>query len=91
MGDSIIKQTEMKKIKWGSLEKDYYKFLLDNFSLEKKVMSDYPYNLTAIATHLRELAQSIAKKLDISEQDAWDLCIEKLEYKYSYMTREEDQ
>ena len=26
----------MKKIKWGSLEKDYYKFLLDNFSLEKK-------------------------------------------------------
>ena len=28
-------------------------------------MSDYPYNLTAIATHLRELAQSIAKKLDI--------------------------
>ena len=54
-------------------------------------MSDYPYNLTAIATHLRELARSIAKKLDISEQDAWDLCIEKLEYKYSFMTREEDQ
>ena len=54
-------------------------------------MRDYPYNLTAIATHLRELAQSIAKKLDISEQDAWDLCIEKLEYKYSFMTREEDQ
>jgi len=53
-------------------------------------MSDYPYNLTAIATHLRELAKSIAKKLDISEQDAWDLCIEKLEYKYSYMTREEN-
>ena len=53
-------------------------------------MSDYPYNLTAIATHLRELAKSIAKKLDISEQDAWDLCIEKLEYKYSYMTREEE-
>ena len=54
------------------------------------LMSDYPYNLTAIATHLRELAQSIAKKLDISEQDAWDLCIEKLEYKYSYMTREDN-
>ena len=70
-------------------------------------MSDYPYNLTAIATHLRELAQSIAKKLDISEQDAWDLCIEKLESKYLQMdsqyrikktlfnddclTREEDQ
>ena len=54
-------------------------------------MSDYAYNLTAIATHLRELAQSIAKKLDISEQDAWDLCIEKLETKYLAMTREEDQ
>ena len=54
-------------------------------------MSDYPYNLTAIATHLRELAQSIAKKLDISEEDAWDLCIEKLEYKFSSMKREEDQ
>ena len=48
-------------------------------------MSDYPYNLTAIATHLRELAGSIAKKLDISEQDAWDLCIEKLESKYLKM------
>ena len=48
-------------------------------------MSDYPYNLTAIATHLRELARSIAKKLDISEQDAWDLCIEKLESKYLKM------
>ena len=36
MGDSIIKQTEMKKIKWGSLEKDYYQFILDNFSLDKK-------------------------------------------------------
>ena len=48
-------------------------------------MSDYPYNLTAIATHLRELAGSIAKKLDISEQDAWDLCIEKLESKYLQM------
>ena len=48
-------------------------------------MSDYPYNLTAIATHLRELARSIAKKLDISEQDAWDLCIEKLESKYLQM------
>tara|TARA_B100000242_G_scaffold93773_1_gene63906 strand:+ start:3682 stop:3891 length:210 start_codon:yes stop_codon:yes gene_type:complete len=48
-------------------------------------MSDYPYNLTAIATHLRELARSIAKKLDISEQDAWDLCVEKLESKYLQM------
>ena len=70
-------------------------------------MSDYPYNLTAIATHLQELAKSIAKKLDLSEQDAWDLCIEKLESKYLKMdsqyrikktlfdddclTREEDQ
>ena len=54
-------------------------------------MSDYPYHLTAIATHLRELAQSIAKKLDISEQDAWDLCIEKLESKYLHMAREDNQ
>ena len=52
---------------------------------EEVKMSDYPYNLTAIATHLRELARSIAKKLDISEQDAWDLCIEKLESKYLQM------
>ena len=51
-------------------------------------MSDYPYNLTAIATHLRKLAKSIAKKLDISEQDAWDLCIEKLESKYLHMTND---
>ena len=57
----------------------------------EEIVSDYPYNLTAIATHLRELAASIARKLDISEQDAWDLCIEKLEHKYSLMTREEDQ
>ena len=53
-------------------------------------MTDYLYNLTAIATHLRELARSIAKKLDISEQDAWDLCIEKLESKYLHMTREDN-
>ena len=53
-------------------------------------MSDYPYNLTAIGNHLRELARSIAKKLDISEQDAWDLCIEKLESKYLHMTKEEE-
>ena len=36
MGDSIIKQTEMKKIKWASIEKHYYQFLLDNYSMEKK-------------------------------------------------------
>ena len=54
-------------------------------------MSDYPYNLTAIATHLRELSLCIAKKLDISEEDAWDLCIEKLESKFVSMKREEDQ
>ena len=53
-------------------------------------MSDYPYNLTAIATHLRELAQSIAKKLDISEQDAWDLWVVQRQYKYSFMTREDN-
>ena len=54
-------------------------------------MSDYPYNLTAIATHLRQLSLSIAKKLDISEEDAWDLCIEKLESKFVSMKREDDQ
>jgi len=54
-------------------------------------MSDYPYNLTAIVLLLRELAQSLAKKLDISEDDAWDLCIEKLESKYVSMTRNDDQ
>ena len=54
-------------------------------------MSDYPYSLNAIATHLRGLAQSIAKKLAISEEDAWDLCIEKLESKFVSMKREEDQ
>ena len=53
-------------------------------------MADYPYNLTAIATHLRELAQSIAKKLDISEEDAWDLCIEKLESKFVSMKSKEE-
>ena len=51
-------------------------------------MSDYPYNLTAIATHLRELSLSIAKKLDISEDDAWDLCMEKLESKFVSMKKE---
>jgi len=56
-----------------------------------KPMSDYPYNLTAIATHLRELSLSIAKKLDISEEDAWDLCIEKLESKFVSMKREDDK
>ena len=60
--------------------------------MEVKIkMSDYPYSLNAIATNMRELAVSISKKLDISEQDAWDLCIEKLEHKYSLMTREDDQ
>ena len=54
-------------------------------------MSDYPYNLTAIATHLRELTKAIAKKLDISEDDAWDLCMEKLESKFLRMKREDDQ
>ena len=53
-------------------------------------MSDYPYSLNAIATHMRELASSIARKLDISEQDAWDLCIEKLESKYLHMTKEDN-
>ena len=65
--------------------------LIPRIEALEKGIPDYPYNLTAIATHLRELAGSIAKKLDISEQDAWDLCIEKLEYKFSLMKREDDQ
>lgn len=50
---------------------------------------DYPYNLTAIATHLRELAISISKKLDISEDDAWDLCLEKLDSKLIKLRQDE--
>lgn len=65
--------------------------LIPRIEALEKGIPDYPYNLTAIATHLKELAQSIAKKLDISEDDAWDLCIEKLESKFVSMKREEDQ
>ena len=65
--------------------------LISRIEALEKGIPDYPYNLTAIATHLRELSLSIAKKLDISEEDAWDLCIEKLESKFVSMKREEDQ
>ena len=65
--------------------------LIPRIEALEKGIPDYPYNLTAIATHLRELSLSIAKKLDISEEDAWDLCIEKLESKFVSMKREEDQ
>tara|TARA_Y100000817_G_scaffold62168_1_gene46630 strand:- start:2677 stop:2907 length:231 start_codon:yes stop_codon:yes gene_type:complete len=53
-------------------------------------MDDYAYNLTAIATHLKELAISISKKLDISLDDAWDLCIEKLETKFLNMQKNDN-
>ena len=36
MGASIIKQSEIKKIKWSDLKDDYYTFLSSNFILEKK-------------------------------------------------------
>tara|TARA_Y100000589_G_scaffold142620_1_gene136110 strand:+ start:363 stop:584 length:222 start_codon:yes stop_codon:yes gene_type:complete len=52
-------------------------------------MSDYPYNLSAIASHLRDLSKELAKLLDISHEDAWDLCIDKLYNKYSQIKKKE--
>ena len=51
-------------------------------------MSDYPYNLSAIASHLRDLSKELAKLLDISHEDAWDLCIEKLDSKWLQIKEE---
>ena len=45
-------------------------------------MSDYPYNLSTIASHLRDLSKELAKLLDISNEDAWEMCIEKLDDKF---------
>lgn len=52
-------------------------------------MSNYPYNLSAIASHLRDLSNELAKLLDISHEDAWDLCIEKLDSKWLQIKKEE--
>jgi hypothetical protein len=35
-GSGIVKQSEIAGIKWKSLEKQYYQFLLDHYSMEKK-------------------------------------------------------
>ena len=51
-------------------------------------MSDYPYSLNAIATHLREVSKRIANLLDISEDDAWEMCIQKLDDKFLTMDKE---
>ena len=45
-------------------------------------MSDYPYSLNAIASHLRELSLELSKLLDISHEDAWEMCIQKLDDKF---------
>ena len=35
-GSAIVKQCELSGTKWRSLEKEYYQFLLDHYSMEKK-------------------------------------------------------
>ena len=51
-------------------------------------MSDYPYSLNAIASHLRELSLELSKLLDISHDDAWEMCIQKLDDKFLTMDKE---
>jgi len=53
-------------------------------------MSDYPYSLNAIASHLKEVSKRIANLLDISEDDAWEMCIQKLDDKFLIMDKETD-
>tara|TARA_B100000676_G_scaffold308611_1_gene369906 strand:+ start:1789 stop:2028 length:240 start_codon:yes stop_codon:yes gene_type:complete len=45
-------------------------------------MSNYPYSLNAIASHLRDLSKELSKLLDISHEDAWEMCIQKLDDKF---------
>ena len=54
-------------------------------------MSDYPYSLNAIASHLRDLSKELSKLLDISHDDAWEMCIQKLDDKFLTMDKEGDQ
>jgi len=54
-------------------------------------MSDYPYSLNAIASHLRELSLELSKLLDISHDDAWEMCIQKLDDKFLTMDKEREQ
>ena len=51
-------------------------------------MSDYPYSLNVIASHLRELSLELSKLLDISHDDAWEMCIQKLDDKFLTMDKE---
>ena len=53
-------------------------------------MSDYPYSLNAIASHLRDLSKELSKLLDISHDDAWEMCIQKLDDKFLAMDKETD-
>ena len=54
-------------------------------------MSNYPYSLNAIASHLRDLSKELSKLLDISHDDAWEMCIQKLDDKFLTMDKEGDQ
>ena len=45
-------------------------------------MSNYPYSLNAIASHLKDLSLELSKLLDISHEDAWEMCIQKLDDKF---------
>jgi len=51
-------------------------------------MSDYPYSLNAIASHLKDLSLELSKLLDISHEDAWEMCIQKLDDKFLTMDKE---
>ena len=53
-------------------------------------MSDYPYSLNAIASHLRDLSKELSKLMDITHEEAWDLCIEKLDSKWMKIKKEID-
>ncbi len=52
------------------------------------IMSDYPYSLNAIASHLKDLSKELSKLLDISHDDAWEMCIQKLDDKFLTMDKE---
>ena len=51
-------------------------------------MSDYPYSLNAIASHLRDLSKELSKLMDVTHEEAWDLCIEKLDSKWMKIKKE---
>ena len=36
LGHGLIKQVELSGIKWKTLEKQYYQFLLDHYNMEVK-------------------------------------------------------